>query len=59
MKNIEIKGLESITISKLEFDICAMSFESEITVPSLVLSADYILKGVIDSSPIEGAGNLS
>lgn len=59
MKNIEIKGLESITVSKLEFDICAMFFESEISVPNLVLSADYILKGMVDSSPIEGAGKLS
>jgi len=59
MKNIVIKGLESITVSKLEFDLCAMSFESEVTVPNLVLSADYILKGVVDSSPIEGAGKLS
>jgi len=59
MNNILLEGLENVMIQKCDFDVCAMSTIFEVTVPALTIKGDYTLKGMVDNSPVTGAGNMT
>uniref|UniRef100_A0A2S2PD96 Uncharacterized protein n=1 Tax=Schizaphis graminum TaxID=13262 RepID=A0A2S2PD96_SCHGA len=39
--------------------VCTMSTQLKITIPALAIKTDYTLKGIVDNSPVIGAGNMT
>lgn len=59
LKNIIIKGIDTLSINKLEYNVCNLSTDIGFNLPKLEMTATYTLKGSVDNSPISGDGNLT
>lgn len=58
LKNIVLKGIDTLIINKLEYNVCELSTDIDLDLPKLEMTATYTLKGIVDSIPFSGDGNL-
>lgn len=58
LENISLKGLDTLTINRLDFNLCNLSNDIDIVLNILEVSANYVLEAVYNNDIITGNGSL-
>lgn len=53
-----MQDLDTLSISKLEYDVCKLSSEIDIKLPKVYMKSTYTLHGQIGNFPITGDGEF-